>query len=67
MNKEIYDLAQWSIEAAKAAGADDCRVNIDSERFVEIGYRERKPETIKEASTKEQKWIWDLSIRLTKI
>ncbi len=53
MNKQMYDLAQWSIEAAKAAGADDCRVNIDSERFVEIGYRERKPETIKEASTKE--------------
>ncbi|MBD3288712.1 TldD/PmbA family protein, partial [candidate division KSB1 bacterium] len=52
MNRQMYDLAQWSIETAKAAGADDCRVSIDSERFVEIGYRERKPETIKEASTK---------------
>jgi len=52
MNKELYDLAQWSLETAKAAGADACRVSIQHERFVEIQYRNRKPETIKEASTK---------------
>lgn len=48
----MHDLAAWSIKKAKAAGADDCRVGISSRRFVEISYRQRKPETIKEASTK---------------
>lgn len=48
----MHDLAAWSIEKAKAAGADDCRVSIGSRRFVEISYRQRKPETIKEASTR---------------
>ena len=52
MNKEMYDLATWSIKTAKAAGADDCRVGIRRIRFVEIDYRQRKPENIKEASTK---------------
>ena len=53
MNKEMYDLAAWSIKTAKSAGADDCRSSIQNERFVTISYRERKPETIKEASKKE--------------
>lgn len=48
----MHDLAAWSIEKAKAAGADDCRVSIGSRRFVDISYRQRKPETIKEASTR---------------
>ena len=52
MNKEMFDLAAWSIETAKSAGADDCRVGINSRRFVNISYRERKPENIKEASTR---------------
>ncbi len=52
MNKELFDLAEWSVKTAKSAGADDCRVNINKERFVEISYRERKPENIKEASTR---------------
>jgi len=52
MKQELYDLAAKAIKIAKSAGADDCRVSIGGERFVEIGYRERKPETIKEASTK---------------
>ncbi|MDI6809131.1 MAG: TldD/PmbA family protein [Candidatus Eisenbacteria bacterium] len=52
MNKEMLDLAASSIKAAKSAGADDCRVQISRERFVEISYRERKPETIKEASSR---------------
>ena len=52
MNREMYDLAGWAIKTARAAGADDCRVSISSERFVEIGYRQRKPETIKEARQK---------------
>jgi PmbA protein len=52
MNTQMLELATWSIETAKAAGADACRVGINSNRSVEIGYRQRKPETIKEATTK---------------
>jgi len=52
MNKEIYDLVAWSIKTAKSAGADECRVGMNSTRFVNISYREHKPETIKEASTR---------------
>lgn len=48
----MHDLAVWSIKRAKAAGADECRVSISSRRFVEISYRERKPENIKEAASK---------------
>jgi len=52
MNQEMHDLAEWTIRKAKSVGADDCRVNIDSERLVEISYRNRRPENIKEALTK---------------
>jgi PmbA protein len=51
MNKEMHDLAAWAIKVAKSAGADDCRAGINRRRFVDISYRERKPENIKEAST----------------
>jgi PmbA protein len=53
MNKEMQELTAWTIKTAKAAGADDCKVNIGSQRNVEISYRERKPETIKEATTRQ--------------
>jgi PmbA protein len=52
MNKEMHDLVAWSIKTAKSAGADECRVGMNSRRFVNISYRERKPETIKEATTR---------------
>ncbi|MDH4257737.1 MAG: TldD/PmbA family protein [Candidatus Aminicenantes bacterium] len=52
MNKELKDLAGWAIKAAKSAGADDSKVGIDGERLVEVSYRDRKPENIKEATTK---------------
>ena len=52
MNKEMLDLVTWVIKATKSAGADDCKVNLDSDRSVEISYRDRRPENIKEASTK---------------
>ena len=50
MNREMYDLAAWSMKMALSAGADECSVGIQKNRFVEISYRERKPESIKEAS-----------------
>lgn len=52
MKKELYDLAAWGIETAKAVGAAASRISISSSRTVQVGYRERKPENIKEASTK---------------
>jgi PmbA protein len=52
MNKEMRELAAWAIKTAKAAGADASKVSINGERFVEIAYRERKPENIKEAAKK---------------
>jgi len=52
MKKEMQDLAAWVVKTAKSAGADDCRVNINSQRNVEISYRKHKPENIKEATTK---------------
>jgi PmbA protein len=52
MKQELYDLAEWTIKTAKASGANDCRASVNGERLVEISYRDRKPENIKEASTK---------------
>lgn len=48
---EFRELASWVVDQAKKAGANDCRVSISKNRFVEINYRSRKPETIKEATT----------------
>jgi PmbA protein len=53
MNKDMQELTAWAIKTAKAAGANDCRARITSRRNVEISYRQHKPETIKEATTKE--------------
>jgi PmbA protein len=52
MKQELYDLAVQAVKMAKSSGADDCRAMVGAERFVEISYRDRKPENIKEASTK---------------
>lgn len=49
--REFRELASWVVDQAKKAGANDCRVGISKNRFVEINYRNRKPETIKEATT----------------
>jgi len=51
VNAQLLDLAKTAVKTAKRAGATDCSVVISSERGVEIGYRNRQPETIKEAST----------------
>jgi len=53
MNKEMYDLTAWTVKTAKSAGADECRAGVGSERFVNISYRDHKPENIKEATTKQ--------------
>ncbi len=52
MKQELYDLTDRVVKMTKAAGAKDCRVATQAERRVEIAYRDGKPETIKEASTR---------------
>lgn len=52
MNAEMRDLAQWTMEQAGTAGAEECRVRIRRGREVNIQYREHRPESIKEASTR---------------
>jgi PmbA protein len=49
--QEFRELAGWIIDLTKKAGAKECKVSISKRRFVEINYRDRKPEVIKEATT----------------
>jgi PmbA protein len=49
--QEFRELAGWVIDQTKKAGANDCKVSLSKRRFVEINYRERKPDVIKEATT----------------
>lgn len=45
------ELADWVISRTLKAGANDCKVSLFRRRAVEINYRDRKPEVIKEATT----------------
>lgn len=45
------ELADWVIVQTMKAGAKECRANFSKRRLVEINYRDRKPENIKEATT----------------
>lgn len=58
MNKELLDLATWTMEAAQSAGAAAAAVAITGSRRVQVSYRERRPENISEAATR------DMSVRL---
>src|SRR4030042_3859305 len=49
--QEFRELANWVIDQTKQAGANDCRISISKRRSVEINYRDRKPEVIKEPTT----------------
>jgi PmbA protein len=51
MNQNLIDLCHWVVDSAKKLGATDCKVQISKRRFVEINYLDKKPETIKEATT----------------
>jgi len=53
MNKELLDLAGRVLHLAEKAGAEACKVNLTADRSIEVSYRDRRPETIKEASTRE--------------
>lgn len=49
--QQFSELADWVIGQTLKSGADDCKVNLSKTRFVEINYREHRPDTIKEATT----------------
>jgi PmbA protein len=48
---DFRELADWVISQTTKAGAQNCRVNLSKRRIVEINYRDRKPEVVKEATT----------------
>ncbi|MGB8491001.1 MAG: TldD/PmbA family protein [Bacteroidales bacterium] len=48
----LQELASWVIDQTKKAGAANCKVSLSKRRLVEINYRDRKPEVIKEATTR---------------
>jgi PmbA protein len=56
MNKDILELCQWVMKKTLENGASDCKVSVDKRRFVDLNYRDRKPETIKEATT-QSLWL----------
>lgn len=56
MKSEMLELCNWVIEQALKGGATDCKVSLNKRRFVEINYREKRPETIKEATT-QSLWL----------
>ncbi|MCK7538539.1 MAG: hypothetical protein MZV63_50055 [Marinilabiliales bacterium] len=46
------ELADWVVSRTLKAGANDCKVSLSRrDDAVEINYRDRKPEVIKEATT----------------
>ncbi len=49
--KEMIDICESVLKTAGRAGASDCRVSFNKRRFVEVDYREHKPELVSEAST----------------
>lgn len=49
-NVDYKELAQWIIDRAKAAGADQSFVSLSKNRSVSISYRDHKLEELKEAT-----------------
>ncbi len=52
MNQEMYDLCKWANEIALKNGATDCKAKMSKRKFIEIRYRDHKPEIVKEATTR---------------
>jgi PmbA protein len=51
MSREMLDTCAAVLAAAKKAGAAEAKATLTKTRFVDIQYRQRRPETIKEATT----------------
>ncbi len=52
MSQEMKNLCKWVMDETLKNGATECKVDFTRRRFVDINYREHKPETIKEATTR---------------
>lgn len=52
MKSENSQICADVISKTIGLGAGDCKVTVNSRRFVEINYREHKPDTIKEATSR---------------
>lgn len=52
MKTDIREICSDVVKKAIQSGADDCKVTVNSTRFVEINYREHRPESIKEATSR---------------
>lgn len=50
MNNDMLDLCAWTIEEAKRVGVKESKVSVSRSRSVELRYRQRRPETVKEAT-----------------
>ncbi|MBN2274726.1 MAG: TldD/PmbA family protein [Bacteroidales bacterium] len=51
MNAAMQELLNWVIDQTKKAGAPESKVSVSKRRFVDIRYREKRPDTVKEAMT----------------
>jgi len=51
MSQEMLDLCAQAIAAAKKAGAADSKATLTRLQSIDIQYRQRKPETIKQSAT----------------
>jgi PmbA protein len=51
MSKEMLDVCAQALAAAKRAGAAEAKATLTRRRAIEIEYRQRQPETIKESAT----------------
>ncbi len=51
MNPAMFELINWVVDQANKAGAADSKVYLSKRRFVDIRYRDKRPDTIKEATT----------------
>jgi len=50
-NKERLELAKWVIAKARSYGADDAAVNVSGSREVDVEFRDRKMDTLKESTS----------------
>ncbi|MEW6364703.1 MAG: TldD/PmbA family protein [Acidobacteriota bacterium] len=51
MKREMLDLCASAVATAKKSGAQDCKATFSRSRIVQVRYRDRRPEVIREAST----------------
>ena len=48
--KERLDLANWAVDQAKKSGADQVSVNVSNSREIEVEFRDKKLEKLKEST-----------------